>query len=279
MNVTTFLAEVDDQLVGPVASARPRDPAHEALCADVEGMTTPNEVAVLNLAARLLPPGEAYLEVGSFRGRSICGAMRGVEGRRFYAVENFVEFGMLGERARADLMRNLERHATGTDLTLLEGDAFALLTSPGRVASPVGVYFYDGEHTTIAHYLALGVAEPLLADDALVLVDDASWPLVQKAHRRFIARHPGWTVIKRFDASEQDDPYWANGLHVLRYRRAEGSTRRLSREVRALLAVQRLVVGPARRAVWTTLHRWPWLTPLAKRLNPTSSSTVGRREP
>ena len=71
---------------------------------------------------------------------------------------------------------------------------------PGVVPEPVGVYFYDGGHTWLAHYLALGVAEPLLADEALVLVDDASWPLVARGDSVLhpassgvdgAARHPG----------------------------------------------------------------------------------------
>lgn len=274
MQVEDFLAGLDDVFDGDPQRGVPRDRGHIALCDDVEGMTTANEVAVLNRAARHLPEGEAYLEVGTFRGRSICGAVRGVEGKTFYAIENFVEFGMLGEEARAALMDNLDRHAADKDVTLIEGDAFGLMARRAGITQPVGVYFYDGEHTTLSHYLALGVAEPLLADEAVVLVDDATWPLVQKAHSRYLARHEGWRVERRFDASVQDDPSWANGLHVLSYRRLPGARRALAPDVRALLLVQRLVVGPARKAVWKTLHRFPGLVPLAKRINPTSSSTV-----
>lgn len=274
MNVSAFLDEIDDLFDGPAQTASPRDPSYLALCGDVEGMTTPNEIAVLNRAAQHLPSDEIYLEVGTYRGRSICGAVRGVEKTAFFAIENFVEFGMLGEESRTSLMGNLRKYASGKDVTLLEGDAFGLMTQSEVLTSPVGVYFYDGEHTTLAHYLALGVAEPLLADEALVLVDDASWPMVQSAHRKYIARHPGWTVERRFDAAEQDDPHWANGLHVLRYRRPAGANRTLSGDVRALLFVQRFVVGPSRKAVWKTLHRYPKLAPLAKKVNPTASSTV-----
>lgn len=274
MDVRAFLEELDDVLVGPPQAERPADPAHQAVCDDVEGMTTASTVAVLNLAAHHLPPEEAYLEVGSFRGRSLCGAVRGVEGRTFVAIENFVEFGMMGADARDALTANLARHAADKDLTLLEGDAFRLMTDRTAFRKPVGVYFYDGEHTVLAHYLALAVAEPLLADEALVLVDDATWPLVQKAHRRYLSRHQGWSVVRRFDAATQDDPHWANGLHLLRYRRPGPLSRAQRLETRAMLLAQRRIVGPARKAVWATLHRLPWLVPLAKKINPTSSSTV-----
>lgn len=276
MNVTGFLDRIEEIYDGPIPTATPRDPGVMELCEDVEGMTTPNQVAALQRAVEQLPADEAYLEVGTFRGRSLTGAMQGDDSATFYAMENFVEFGMLGEQARADLMDNLARYGSDRDLTLLEGDAFTLMAQDRSIDKPVGVYFYDGEHTTLAHYLALGVAEPLLADEALVLIDDASWPLVQKAHRLFMARHKGWSVERRFDAAHQDDPHWANGLHVLRFTRPAGRARRLTADVRALLVLQRFGLGPARKAIWQTLHRWPQLVPLAKRLNPTSSSTVER---
>ncbi len=278
MDVDTFLRRAEGLFSGDPHDGALTDPGHAELVAEVAGMTTAREVAVLNLAAHLLPADECYLEVGTFKGRSICGATRGVDEGCFVAVENFVEFGMSGRAARAELEDNLARHCAGKDVRLLEGDAFAVLRSEGVVDRPVGVYFYDGEHTGLSHYLALGVVEPLLADEALVLVDDATWPLVQRAHARFLDTHPGWTVVRRWDARTNDDPEWANGLHALRFRR-EGRPRSLSPRVRAALVVQRGVVGPARRTVWRTLARARWLVPLAKRLEPTGGHAIGGDPP
>ena len=72
------------------------------------------------------------------------------------------------------------------------------------------------------------LVEPLLADEALVLIDDASWPVVQKAHRLFLKRHPGWQIVEQWDAAHADDPRWANGLHALTFRRVPGTARKLS---------------------------------------------------
>jgi hypothetical protein len=207
------------------------------------------------------------VEVGSFKGRSICGATRGVEDRTFYVLENFVEFGMAGRDARNELVDNLRRHCGHQDVRLLEGDAFSLLRRTGVVDAPVGVYFYDGEHTRLAHFLALGVIESLLADEALALVDDATWPLVQQAHQRYRARHPGWSVARRWEARHNDDPEWGNGLHALRFQRPSGVRgTALSPRVQLAVAVQRGVVGPARKATWKMLTRAPGLVPLVERL-------------
>ncbi|WP_344082304.1 class I SAM-dependent methyltransferase [Nostocoides veronense] len=268
MDVDAFLRAADELFDrGPHGHLIPRSPAYAEVSSRVEGMTTANELAVLNLAASLLPADEDYLEVGSFKGRSMVGATLGVSGPIFHAVENYVEFGMQGADARATLDRHLAEHAAHADVRLVEGDGFAVL-STAPYPRDIGVYFYDGEHTSLAHYLALGVAEPLLADEALVLIDDATWPLVARAHQAYLRRHPGWEIVRRWDSTGNDDPHWANGLHALRFRRPAGAPRRLHPDVRAALIAQRRAVGPARKAIWTIMHKAPWLVPLAKRLEP-----------
>ena len=266
MDTAAFLDHLDALFDGPTAEGRPRDGRFAAVAADVAGFTTPAELAVLNLAARLLPEGEAYLEVGTFKGRSLCGVLIDAPPRAYVAVENFSEFGMHTAGSRRELEQAVTRHAAGARFTLHDGDAFRVLARPGAVPDPVGAYFYDGAHTGLAHYLALGVAEPLLADEALVLVDDATWPMVAAATRRFVARHPGWTVLRDIRAESDHDPRWANGLMVLRYRRPAGAPRRMARDVVLRRLLQVRVRGPLTVLIWRVLGRFPALVPLAKRL-------------
>ena len=54
----------------------------------IPNLATENVLALLNLAASLLAPGESYVEVGSFYGASLIGAMRGNEGD-FVAIDRF----------------------------------------------------------------------------------------------------------------------------------------------------------------------------------------------
>lgn len=241
---------------GDPQSTDPSDPRWHQLAGEVAGYTGPNELAVLNAAAAVLPDDEAYLEVGTFKGRSLVAAVQGNEHKRFYAIENFLEFGMTGQDARAELQDNLERLAGDADVHLLEGDAFTLMAQPGAVDRPVGVYFYDGEHTLLSHYLALAVVEPLLADEALVLVDDASWPVVQRAHRMFLRRHPGWTIAATWDAAHADDPRWSNGLHALVFRRV-GGARRIGRTDEALRRYQTSVQDRVNKVAWGLADRFP----------------------
>ncbi|MBB2891365.1 class I SAM-dependent methyltransferase [Flexivirga oryzae] len=242
---------------GDPQSTDPIDPLWQRLAEEVEGFTGTNELAVLNAAAAALPDDEAYLEVGTFKGRSLVAAVQGNERTRFYAIENFLEFGMTGQDARAELQDNLERLAGDADVHLLEGDAFTLMAQPGVIDRPIGVYFYDGDHTLLAHYLALAVVEPLLADEALVLVDDASWKVVQRAHRLFLRRHPGWKVVRTWDVTGADDLRWANGMHALVFRRSDARGRSLSRTDEGLRRYQTVLQDKINKAAWKFGTRLP----------------------
>ncbi len=275
MRVEAFLEEVERAFDGDPQESDPSDPRFAELTRSVNGYTSANELAVLNAAARVMPEDECYLEVGSYKGRSMCGAVQDVAGKTFYIIENYLEFGMQGQEAREELDRNLAAHAAHADVRLVEGNAFALLRRPGVIDRPVGVYFYDGEHTGLSHYLALGIIEPWLADEAIVLVDDATYPMVSDAHDEYISRHPQWRVERRWDAKENDDPRWANGLHALSFRRDEATARGSAEpwDVQWRRLAYRGALGPGQKAAWTAIHRFPELIPLAKRLYPSKKAS------
>jgi predicted O-methyltransferase YrrM len=266
MDIESFVSDIDDLFDGPIADGRPKDARFAALAADVAGFTTAAELAVLNLAARHLPEGEAYLEVGTFKGRSLCGVLVDAPSRRYVAVEDFSEFGMHTADARRELELALGRHSGGHDVVVYDGDAFRLMADRRLVGQPVGAYFYDGAHTGLAHYLALGVVEPLLADESVVLVDDATWPMVASATRRYVASHPGWRIVRDIRAASDHDARWANGLMILEFRRSPGTPRPMGRDVVWRRQWQVAVRGPSTRLIRRLLRRFPALVPLAKRL-------------
>ena len=264
MDTAQFFASLGDVFPGDPQDTDPIDPRWAEIARDVAGYTGPNELAVLNVAAQVLPSHESYLEVGTYKGRSLCAAVQGNSDKQFFAMENFMEFGMAGRQAREELQDNLRRYAGDAQVHLLEGDCFKLMARAdvfGAEGRPVGVYFYDGEHTLLSHYLALAAVEPLLADEALVLVDDATWPLVQRAHRLFMRRHRGWEVAATWDAAQADDPRWSNGLHALVFRRgaAAGASARpgLGRRDEALRVYQTRVQDRVNTVLWKGVGLFP----------------------
>jgi predicted O-methyltransferase YrrM len=300
MDLEAFQANLAGLFGGDLRADHPVDRRFRDLLADVPGMATEHKLALLNLAAAHLGPGEAYLEVGSFKGLSLIGAMLGNPDRRFYAIENFLEFNPDG-RARDELEANLARWAGPDRARVLEGDCFELLRRGEGPQEPVGVYFYDGAHGRLPHYLALGVAEPWLADRALVVIDDASWPIVARATDRYVAAHPGYRLLFDLAAEREEDPRWWNGVRVYAFERpraqatvrggsagggrgtprgfAGGSGRLLpprsiGMDTAWRLLAYDLLYRPAARVAWKTLPRHPGLLAAVLKVVPLASRRV-----
>jgi predicted O-methyltransferase YrrM len=278
MDLEAFQAKLAGLFGGDLRADHPVGRRFRDVVADVPGMATEHKLALLNLAAAHLGPGEAYLEVGSFKGLSLIGAMLGNPDRRFYAIENFLEFNPDGT-ARAELEANLARWAGPGRVRVLEGDCFDLLRRGEGPEEPVGVYFYDGAHGRLPHYLALGVAEPWLADRALVVIDDASWPIVARATDRYVAAHPGYRLLFDLAADHEEDPRWWNGVRVYAFERPGAQTRaqahrRVGLDTAWRLLAYDLVYRPAVRVAWKTLPRHPGLCAAVLKVVPLASRRV-----
>jgi predicted O-methyltransferase YrrM len=276
MDLEAFQAKLAGLFGGDLRADHPVDRRFRDVVADVPGMATEHKLALLNLAAAHLGPGEAYLEVGSFKGLSLIGAMLGNPGRRFYAIENFLEFNPDGT-ARAELEANLARWAGSGRARVLEGDCFDLLRRGQGPQEPVGVYFYDGAHGRLPHYLALGVAEPWLADRALVVIDDASWPIVARGTDRYVAAHPGYRLLFDLAADHEEDPRWWNGVRVYAFERSPArgqARRRVGLDTAWRLLAYDLLYRPAVRVAWKTLPRHPGLCAAVLKVVPLASRRV-----
>jgi len=275
MDLDAFTAKLSDLFAGDPLAGRPVDRRFGAVVDDVPGMATESKLALLNLAAAHLGDGEAYLEVGSFKGLSLIGAMLDNPGRRFYAVESFLEFNLDGRALREELLGNLRRWVDLDQLELLEGDCFELLRRPGVLREPVGVYFYDGAHGRLPHYLALALAEPWLADRALVVVDDASWPMVARATDRYLRAHPGYRLLFDLAARHEEDPAWWNGVKLYEFERRAARQGRPGFDVAWRLLAYDLAYRPAVRTAWRTLPRHPRLCRAVLKVVPMASRRVG----
>ncbi len=192
-------------------------------CFNVEGMASLKKLKLLNLAFALLPETEAYLELGTYQGKSLISAMLGNARRTVFACDNFSEFA--GSNSLATLKHNL------TTYKLLDGvrifdEAFQSAFARPEIDMPVGLYFDDGPHDEVSQYQAIVLAERFLADEALVVVDD--WRLAADSQsfakagtERAIAqsRH-AWTRLYELPARYNGDQgLWWNGVGVYGFKR------------------------------------------------------------
>ena len=221
MDIERFAAELPALFEDFPRSSQPKGARFDDVIAGVPNLAEENVLALLNLAASLLAPGESYVEVGSYYGASLIGAMRNNEGD-FVAIDRF-EFGPLevkGVNLPAASREGLEAklRGFGADATILEGDAFEVLEGGGLGDRRVGVYYYDGAHDYDSQVRGLRAVEPWLAPEALLVVDDHDWDDVGRATRDYLAEEPRARLLFEIRGHERDHPQWWDGVAVLGWR-------------------------------------------------------------
>jgi hypothetical protein len=108
--------------------------------------------------------GCRYLEIGSYKGASLCAAMS--QNRiEAVAIDNWSQFGSWQDALKAAA----ERHSGASSFTLIEDDCFSLDMAG---VGPFDVYYYDGDHSAESHTLAIEKFFDCLADRAVVIIDD-----------------------------------------------------------------------------------------------------------
>ena len=181
----------------------------DAILEDVPGLAKANNLALLNVAARCLEPGEHYVEVGTFRGTSLISAMQGNDDGLFVAMDDWSREG--GDNHQ--LVSNLDRYRLRA--TIIDGDAFETLRR--GIPAPVGVYYYDNGHEYEQQLDGMRLAEPYLASPALVIVDDTDWDQVERAVDDYLAEQPRATEIYSVGGNSRGHPEWWEGMRVLRW--------------------------------------------------------------
>jgi predicted O-methyltransferase YrrM len=204
-----FVRELPRLFVDYPRAPHPVDRRFAAILEDVGGLARENNLALLNLAASLLGPGESYVEVGSFKGLSLIAAMLGNRGD-FVGIDDF----SMSQGSRALLEANVRRHGLAGH-TILEGDAFSLLRSGALAGRGVGVYYYDAAHDYRSQLEALRLIEPHLVDGALLVVDDTDWTQVSRALRDYRRRQPRVRLLVELDGKDRGQPWWWEGVQVL----------------------------------------------------------------
>jgi predicted O-methyltransferase YrrM len=192
-------------------SPSPRVRRFDHVLSELGGLGRENNRALLNLAASLLEPGEAYVEVGVYKGASLICAMLGNEGSESIGVDNF----SMGNGNRAELEANLERFGLAGRATILEGDAFDILSQGRLEGRRVGVYYYDAEHQYESQLQGLRLIEPYLAERALLIIDDTDWHHVAIAIRDYLATQPRARPLLEIGGREHGSPHWWEGVTIL----------------------------------------------------------------
>jgi predicted O-methyltransferase YrrM len=212
MKTDAFLGRLAEAFDDFPRSELPRDVRFAEILEAVSGLARANNLALLNVAARCLDPGESYVEVGTYHGTSLIAALLENDGD-YVALDNW----SLGDGSREQLERNLTRFGLAGRPTLIEGDAFEMLRSGALDGRRVGVYYYDNGHEYEQQLDGMRLIEPHLVDDALVIVDDTDWERVEHAVDDYLEQQPQATEVLRIDGKDRGHPEWWEGMRVLRW--------------------------------------------------------------
>ncbi len=108
-----------------------------------------------------------YLEIGTWKGSSVCSAMYGNRAT-VTCIDNWSEF----EGPKNIFLENLHKYTGENTTTYIENDCFAIDVT---TLPTFNVFMYDGDHSKNAHYKALTHYYNCLDDIFIYIVDDWNW--------------------------------------------------------------------------------------------------------
>jgi len=112
-----------------------------------------------------------YLEIGTWKGSSVCSAMYGNKAK-VVCIDNWSEFG----GPKDEFLINFEKFKGDNDAIFIESDCFNVDVS---ILPKFNIYMYDGNHREEDHYNALIHYFDCLDDIFIFIVDDWNWKYVR----------------------------------------------------------------------------------------------------
>jgi len=152
-----------------------------------------------------------YLEIGTWKGSSVCSAMCGNKAK-VVCIDNWSEFG----GPKNEFLMNFEKFKGSNDAIFIESDCYNIDVS---TLQKFNIYMYDGNHTNESHYKALKYFYNCLDDIFIFIVDDWNWEDVRDGTNRSIKNLNlkilyEKSIILPFDNSIKPEPTWWNGIYV-----------------------------------------------------------------
>jgi hypothetical protein len=155
-------------------------------------------------------PDVRYLEIGVWAGSSTLSALFGNDHVQCVAVDNFSEFGGPKEAFLHNVKSCLSTNKHGVHL--VEDDCFAI----DWESFPINfnTYLYDGGHTEKQQHDAITKMLPAMEDIFVLIIDDWSWPEVQKGtYMGIVDSKLKVLYTRQVVSTNEKNGYW-NGVGV-----------------------------------------------------------------
>lgn len=183
---------------------------------DVPGLTSPRVQTLLNNLAQAV---DIYLEVGSYLGATACAVLKD-NPISLIAVDKWQEQiqsqdGTVTSSNDVDtFIKNIEKYKGSSRVKILNQDLFTVDVSV--MLDSVKMFFYDGPHDAASTQRAVEHYWPALAEEAILVFDDANWQGVVEGARNGINSCNGLVLYEKMLLnSEENKNEWWNGVYVL----------------------------------------------------------------
>jgi len=156
-----------------------------------------------------------YLEIGTWKGSSVCSAMCGNKAK-VICIDNWSEFG----GPKDEFLTNFEKFKGENEASFIESDCYKVDVS---TLPKFNIYMYDGNHTNDSHYKALMHYYDCLDDLFIFIVDDWNWQDVRDGTVNSIEKLNLKVLYEKeirltWDNSHSPHPLagntWWNGIYV-----------------------------------------------------------------
>ena len=166
-------------------------------------------------------PDMTYLEIGTWKGSSVCSAMCNNKAT-VVCIDNWSLYG-LAEENKHDFNINFAKFKGENNATFIESDCFKVDLSKLPMFN---IYLFDGEHTFETQYNSLTYYINNLENTFIFIVDDWNWDTVRNGTKHAISKLNLKVLYEREVRTTLDNshPYqeslkvphvsWHNGIYI-----------------------------------------------------------------
>jgi predicted O-methyltransferase YrrM len=185
---------------------------------NVPGLTSARVQTLLNTLARGV---DTYLEVGSAMGATFCAVIKD-NPLTAIAIDNWKEqiqpatgnVDMLPANNVHTFIENVKPFKGHSNITVVDSDLFEVDINPWF--NKVKMWFYDGPHEFENTKRAVEHYYDTLADEAIIVFDDANWQGVVDGARAGLESVGAKITYEKMILNEVEDPNaWWNGLYIV----------------------------------------------------------------
>lgn len=112
-----------------------------------------------------------YLEIGTWKGSSVCSAMYG-HSATVVCMDNWTQF----DGPKDEFLTNFNKYKGDNKASFIEADCF---TFDAKTLPKFNIYLYDGPHKEDEHYRALTQYIDAMDNTFIYICDDWNWPFVR----------------------------------------------------------------------------------------------------